>query len=295
MSRFRSFIPLAVWFIAALTAHPVRAGDFGQIVVFGDSTVDTGNLHIALEGLYAASPYFVGRFSNGPVWVEVLAESLELTPPAPSLMGGTNYAWAGAESGDGLSDNGTPNIGLQIDWFLNDHGTLTGDELIVVAVGANDLLWEPPYSPNDIAQNVANQIARLAEAGGRSFLVPTIGLYSDSPLLGGPGEAAWFDALAGNVEKLLDKELTDLKAIYPIDTVRIDVGQVIGNILADPMAFGLTNTADPACPGCGIGLPDSNAADTVVSDPDAYLWWDLAHWTRVVHAAIGELAVALVQ
>lgn len=52
-----------------------------------------------------------------------------MTTPAPSLLGGTNYAWGSAETGSGLSAFGVPNVGLQVDQFLADRGGFGGDEL----------------------------------------------------------------------------------------------------------------------------------------------------------------------
>src|SRR5262245_37490212 len=52
---------------------------FREVVVFGDSLSDTGNVFTVTEPVLAEAipvspPYFQGRFSNGPVWVERLAE-----------------------------------------------------------------------------------------------------------------------------------------------------------------------------------------------------------------------------
>jgi phospholipase/lecithinase/hemolysin len=298
MFRSRSAMTVAVCLSASLaTPGLARADGFQEIVVFGDSTVETGNLSIATNGLFTAPPYFVGRFSNGPVWVEVLAGELGVSAPAPSLMAGTDYAWGGAESGDGMSFNGTPNVGMQIDSFFDDRGQLGGNELIVLAAGANDLIWDPARrSPAHIAANIARQITRLAEAGGRSFLVPTVAPYSNSPLLGsGPGNAVWFDALAKTVNKLVDVELARLREELQIDIVRVDVADLISQMLVDPVAYGLTNITDPACPGCNLGIPDPDAGDTLAPNPDQYLWWDVAHWPRTVHEVIGVLAAARVR
>lgn len=281
----------------AFLALPAGGGEpeFSQVVVFGDSTVEAGNLHIATNGAITAPPYFAGRFCDGPVWVDVLAQEIGLDIPLPSLLGGLNYAWGGAESGGGISFNGTPNVGLQIEWYLADHGPLSGDELIVVAVGANDLLWDPPNAPRQVARNIAEQIEHLALAGGRTFFVPTIALYADSPLLGGPGKAEWFDSLAKNVNKFVDQELADLQSRVEMTIIRPDLADWIDQILLNPISYGLINTTDSACPGCGLGLPAPDAPDTLVPNPQEYLWWDLAHWSRAVHGLIGAAAADLVQ
>ena len=62
-----------------------------------------------------------------------------------------------------------------------------------------------------------------------------------------------------------------------------------------PAKFSLTNVTSPACPGCGVGIPDPNATDTMVSNPDDYLWWDFIHMTQVAHAAIGVAAAKAVR
>ena len=138
----------------------VWAADFTHLVSFGDSLSDTGNifdvtsktlnalllviLFPELDPPIPPPPYFNGRFSNGPVWLERLTEQLALDPAAPSERGGFNYAVGGATT----FDDGNFFINLivpddvedQVDAYLNTHAP-TGDELIVVEGGANDLLF----------------------------------------------------------------------------------------------------------------------------------------------------------
>ena len=45
-----------------------------KVIVFGDSLSDIGNIDDATFGVVPGSSYFSGRFSNGPAWVERLAE-----------------------------------------------------------------------------------------------------------------------------------------------------------------------------------------------------------------------------
>ncbi len=83
---------------------------FDEFIVFGDSLSDTGNVFISL-GVPPSPPYFDGRFSNGPVTVEHVADQLGFPALLPSIIGGTNFAWGGAETGPGFGSSGTPNLG----------------------------------------------------------------------------------------------------------------------------------------------------------------------------------------
>src|SRR4051794_146985 len=81
--------------VEALEGRLAPAGLFGKVVVFGDSLSDVGNVSAATGGAVPASPpYFHGRFSNGPVYAETLAEYVGAAPLAPAFAvpGGTDYA-----------------------------------------------------------------------------------------------------------------------------------------------------------------------------------------------------------
>lgn len=59
--------------------------------VFGDSTCDNGNTWRLSNFTYPPSDYFYkGRFSNGPTWVEYLADFCHIKD--------INYAYGGATS-----------------------------------------------------------------------------------------------------------------------------------------------------------------------------------------------------
>ena len=62
---------IAVLALAMLTPATSWAG-LTQIVAFGDSLIDTGNVFAATGN--PPAPYFDGRYSNGSIWVEYLAD-----------------------------------------------------------------------------------------------------------------------------------------------------------------------------------------------------------------------------
>src|SRR5918998_3827853 len=88
----------AAFLAGMLASSPAMAENFPALVVFGDSLSDTGN---------------AGRFSNGPVWVERIAERIGARL-RPSGEGGTNYAVGGARARGGPTD-----LRAQADAFLS--------------------------------------------------------------------------------------------------------------------------------------------------------------------------------
>lgn len=79
---------------AFLLSGVVSATPLNNIVVFGDSLSDNGNLYEYMKHqLPQSPPYFEGRFSNGPVWIERLAASYFPNDPNSHLL---DYAFGGA-------------------------------------------------------------------------------------------------------------------------------------------------------------------------------------------------------
>ncbi len=85
--------------VAIMSIQAWSAPAFEHLVVFGDSLSDTGN---------------AGRFSNGPVWVEHLADRLGLKL-SPSQRGGSNFAVGGARLDP---RSGLHSLRAQVDAFL---------------------------------------------------------------------------------------------------------------------------------------------------------------------------------
>ncbi len=83
------------WFVCllGLFALTVQAADsrpaFSRIVMFGDSLSDTGKMYSKMRGYLPSSPpYYQGRFSNGPVWLEQLTQQFPGLTIANEAEGG---------------------------------------------------------------------------------------------------------------------------------------------------------------------------------------------------------------
>ena len=85
--------------LALLAAAAAPAHAYTAIYSFGDSLSDVGNDFSAPAAPSPPPPYFAGRFSNGPNWLDDLAAYYGVGPLLPSLAGGTDYAFGGARSG----------------------------------------------------------------------------------------------------------------------------------------------------------------------------------------------------
>jgi outer membrane lipase/esterase len=270
------FVVPAVVFLAAAPALAVD-----RLFVFGDSLSDVGNVDQATLGLVPGAGYFDGRFSNGPVYAEVLADGLGVGGFTHSLAGGTNYAYGGARA------TGTPlpnslvvrDVDDQVDQFLGTSPTVTSDDLFVVFAGGNDLL--AGNAPADVAAEIADQIARLYDAGGRSVLAPNLLPLGAAPEFNGdPAGAAAADAATQAFNASLSVELDALELARPdLDLFRLDVADLFADILLDPAAFGFTNIDE---------------AGQSVADASGYLFWDDLHPTAAGHELLGQAALAAV-
>ena len=82
----------------AATAAPAHAAP-KTIYAFGDSLTDTGNITSSTFGILPLSPpYAPGRFSNGPLWIDRVAEAYGTQVDA--VAGGwQRLAFGGATTG----------------------------------------------------------------------------------------------------------------------------------------------------------------------------------------------------
>jgi outer membrane lipase/esterase len=181
---------LIVWLLFPIdsTAEP----SFREIIVFGDSLSDTGNLTSLPEFGFLNNPPFDRGFSDGPRAVEVLANSIGLNvDPSLHLVGppvGTNFAVSGARA------RGTNPIDLpaQIGGFLLNNGsTAPSDALYVVFIGGNDVRDARDESNEYLAKGIIRDAVKsinlsvrsLVAAGGKAIMVvnvPDIGATPES-------------------------------------------------------------------------------------------------------------------
>jgi myo-inositol-hexaphosphate 3-phosphohydrolase/Ca2+-binding RTX toxin-like protein len=273
--------------IQPLTEQPeLTAEPFQNFITFGDSSVDVGNVFLGSDQTIPPSPpYFEGRFSNGPLFVELIAEELGLSASTPFLAGGDNYGFGGAELGDGTSADDTPNIGEQINSYLAEN-TPTEDDLIFLSAGSNNNFQSADNLPNsaDVVSLLTEHLTTLANAGAENFAVANIPPLGNAPLVTSQEDATAINTAISEYNTLLDTELDTLEDSLDIEIYELDLETTLQNIIDDPATFGITNVTDQAL--------DTETAE-VVDNPNEFLFWDEIHPTATVGEIIAQDALAV--
>ena len=256
-----------------LLAGAGDADDFSKLIVFGDSLTDTGNLYAATSSQLPPTPYFEGRFSDGPVFVEVLAGMLDLVPPVASGQGGTNYAWGGALAGVDI-DLGVlviPSVRSQVAQFLESvEEDADATALYMVSGGGNDIIdavtsgrdaSSSESAMREAATHHAQAIGALHDRGALHFLVV---VAPDISLTPGYWQSATANRLAGTYNETL---IAALESMEVATMRRFDLASVILG------GEDLPTVMDAPC----FAPPD------LCADPDNFFFFDDIHPSAVGH------------
>lgn len=307
--------------LVTLSILPANAAShYDSIFVFGDSTSDTGN-SLNLTGFPPAPFYTDGRFSNGPIWVDYLGESLGLDPTLFTTLpsngsipsDGVNFATGGATTGrDSLADPffpdaNSPGLADQIDEYTNLLGGRSADPdaLYTVFAGGNDYirLLSSPVPPSDIpAQisqtvgNLSNALATLAQSGARDIIVVNLPNLGDLPV--GSSQQAALNQLTGAHNAALAQSIAGLKQQFSgTNFITLDVNSLFQTVRNDPARFGFSNVTDN-CTNFDFPIIDAadleglrNCNNALAIDPKAFLFWDNQHPTTEGHRLIANAAI----
>jgi phospholipase/lecithinase/hemolysin len=249
------------------------AGPYNGVVVYGDSLSDNGNLFNAIG--YPPPPYYNGRFSNGIVAVEYLAQNLNVPL--------TDLAWGGATTGIGdIADGGTQTklglLGLpgMTTTFLATVGNITPD----MAANSLFMAWGGPddFTSDGLSMmtadrgvaNLLNIVAGLKGVGVQHILVPGMPDLGLTPFYRDHGLGTIGSQLSAYFDSKLIGGLQGSGAIY------FDTYSLLDDIVAHPAKYGFTNVTDPCFDGVNI-----------CADPNDYLFWDDSHPTTYAHSLLG--------
>ncbi|CAF3421414.1 unnamed protein product [Rotaria socialis] len=259
----------------------IKKSQFDTIVIFGDSNSDTGNIYNMTRNQMPPIPYYQGRFSNGPIWVDKLNVS--------SLI---NYAHGGATTDNDFVQGSirplvprVPGVRQQIKTYMDSMNTSDIDfyhTLYVVWAGGNDYLGNRTLSPLKIVNSLSNASEALIMFGAKHLV-----LVNQPPLQIIP----YFQTFNSNISlsnltnQYNDHLLTNIRKLQGINTVMslkvFDLHSLITKILVNASVYAFTST-NSSC-----WYPQLSVT-TVCKNPESYVFFDDVHFTTRMHELIAE-------
>lgn len=247
---------------------------YTSLTVFGDSLVDAGNIRALGLGADPAQGYFMGRFTNGYDYTDLLSFSLFGTPTAPSLgalAGGTNFAYGGARAS---LTSAVPDLAEQLGLFsayLAEGNTVDRNGLYVLNFGGNDI-FNAPSDPGladtwlrNSARDYANGVQALLDRGVRNILL------TGFPVL--------TDPRSFTAEAYLTAELARVTFDADDTFYRFSYLDFFNRVLTDPGALGLPpQRLDITCRAAGQAAIDAGC-------PGIFSF-DGTHPTAAIHQAM---------
>lgn len=288
------------------SALVASAGPYSSLVVFGDSLSDSGNnaflltqaygglppVNITGDGYYSKIPSAAGTYTNGMVWTQYFAQSLGVSL-TPSLAGGTNFAFGGAQTG--VNGNEIPQLpgfpfsmSTQLGMYLGATGNLADpNALYVVAGGGNNIRValesigqgaDPQATINatvaGYAADMAGIVSSLKLAGAQHVLVVNTPNFGLTPLANAMGVSAQASALSFAMDSALDD------ALWGSGARLFDMYDFMTDAVNNAALLGFSNWTN----ACGAAV---NACDVNTS-----LFWDGIHPTTMAHQQLAAAVLA---
>lgn len=296
----KTIFSILALFFYTIVAYP----SLNKLVVFGDSLSDNGNLYEYMKHqLPLSPPYYKGRFTNGLVWVELVANHYYPTDANAHLL---DYAFGGAGvlEGDDIDDD-LFTLRREMDsYFLSHQDKADEKALYIVWIGSNNYLAMPDdieKSLTEVTTGIKHGLERLASKGAKHVLVVNL------PDLGRIPAARDFDSvdvlsyLAKQHNDTLLKNLHELQQTYP-DTqwLFFDVNQLFYDIMDHPGEFGFDNTTGTCYEEMAVASSHSILKMVASVKPklkkDActgYVFFDPVHPSGLAHQYMTERALQL--
>lgn len=274
MKKFMSHCTLMLLSLFYFSAHAAVVKD---MVVFGDSLSDSGNLFLATGQPQA--PYFQGKFTNGPTYAEHLNEYLGMDVLTPSLAGGLNYAWAAARAGYDTPLGGgqfIPGLATQVNQYMSTLPSNPNlqETLHLVFIGGNDVAdalrqgfdtaTASIFLQNG-AQAVVDSLLALNAVSDTHFLLPSVPDLSRTPRF-------FLNVQAQTFTTIYNDFLAQALASTSLDYLLFDTSEFIQEISDQ---FNVTNMPCLTVNGlCG--------------NPEEYLFFDDFHPSANAHQLFAQ-------
>ena len=310
-----------------ITTSTLADTSYSNLVVFGDSLSDPGNVFAVTGGVsvapYASEgvpdyPYPIGgmTFSNGKTWATQLANELKQPKaklPALRTSRGTNFAFGAARAAS--SAGGPFDLSAQVALYLSTFVGADSDALHSIFIGSNDVrdalvAFQTAYLPvllgggseadamlagqaaagpiiNDAITGVTNNLVSLISNGATQFLVPNVPNIGMVPAVTSLGPQT--SSLATLMAYNYNQALESVLTGIETAYPAVSITRV------DVFSLITAAVTSPASFGLSNVTDACLTPDTrinpVCDSPDEYLFWDGIHPTRSAHALVSKAAL----
>ncbi|KAI8005744.1 GDSL esterase/lipase [Camellia lanceoleosa] len=289
------------------------------VIVFGDSSVDAGNnnqLSTVLKSNFA--PYgrdffggrATGRFSNGRIPPDFIAEAFGLRPYVPAYLdpmysisdfaAGVCFASAGTGYDNSTSDvlSVIP-LWKELEYYkeyqkkLRAHlgvkaaNTIISEALYLTSMGTNDFLENYYTLPGRRSQYNIDQYQNFLVGVAESLTTNFFGGNGGQCVESYNVVAMNFNGKLNGLVGRLNKELPGIKAVFS------DPYNIFLRILSKPSAYGF-EVASVACCATGMfemGYMCDQLNPFTCSDANKYVFWDSFHPTEKTNNIISKFVI----
>jgi phospholipase/lecithinase/hemolysin len=298
---------------------PAQAA-FTSLYIFGDTVSSTTDSP-------GGSDYYGNRYSNGRVWVEVLAQQLGLTnnywystnssnPLSYTNLSASSTNWSYSSNNNSYYDHNSALLVPEVNSF--SAPTNATNALFIVWVNDADfvdilnqttpILISPPYTTAQLPQwtNVFNLsltnhfqvITNLYAKGARTLIMPNAVDLTKVPGYAyylNSSNALFFRQRVMAFNAAFANTLNSAKASCPGLTIYVpDFFALLDNVVSNSANYGLTNALDAN--GLSIGArEDSALTNKALNGPGTnYIFWDYEDPSAKFHAVLADVAQQLI-
>ena len=257
---------------------------FDELIIFGDSYSDTGNLYKLTNHTWPVSPpYYRGQFCNGRNWVTQLVNYTKY-----------NYAYGGATT----DNNFIPShfitetlvilgVRQQVAMYYNEKlKNKTVDlsrTLFIVWAGGNDLNNDPLASPSLVVNSLMKSIKDLISFGAKKLLIFNQPPINALPYVRRFGFDAYFIYLTKEMNDALIKKLSRLQANHSDASIYMyDANTLVNRMIRNETSIKFKNVLEECW---------TTVNRTIVRqcpNPKAYVFVDGLHFSSSAHQLIAN-------
>ncbi|WP_434631957.1 SGNH/GDSL hydrolase family protein [Chromobacterium sp. CV08] len=256
-----------------------------KIIAFGDSLSDNQNVYNASQWtLPNRSSWYIGHFSNGPVWVEYLASRLKLPL----------YNWAIGGAGVSTQKLVIPGVVQQVQswqqYMQQAPNYNPATTLFTMWIGGNDLV-NYGSTPDKVIAGQQQALNNLLGAGARNILLLKLPDVSRAPVFQMRNDGATVAAQVLDYNRKLDALAASLRQQYGANIQVFDSYALFGDVLNNPAKYQVGNTTQSCLninTDSSLNYMRSQSPRGNCTNADSFVFWDTLHPTTHTHLLLGN-------